>query len=405
MYNYSMSLNSTPSSERIHIGFFGRRNSGKSSLINAITNQNLAIVSDIAGTTTDPVYKAMEILPLGPVTLIDTAGFDDTGKLGNLRTEKTFQVLNKTDIAVFVKDASKTLSIDEENFINTLKEKNIKFIIVHNKCDLTGMPENKEENEIYVSALKNININELKNLIASLNDETINHKRLIGGIINKNEAVVLVTPIDSAAPKGRLILPQQQVIRDLLEAGAITTVVKESEFLQALNTLKFPPKLVITDSQAFEQINKETPENIMLTSFSILFAKYKGVLDTAVKGIKSVENLNDNDTILISEGCTHHRQCDDIGTVKLPNWLKEYSKKNLNFEFSSGTSFPSELSKYKLIIHCGGCMLKEQDVINRYLSAQKANIPITNYGITIAYIKGILKRSLEIFPDLYNSLK
>ncbi len=400
-----MSLNNTPSAERIHIGFFGRRNSGKSSLINAITNQNLSIVSDIAGTTTDPVYKAMEILPLGPVTLIDTAGFDDTGKLGELRTEKTYQVLNKTDIAVFVKDASKTLSQDEENFINSLKEKNIKYIIVHNKCDLTGMPENTTENEIYVSALKNINIYELKNLIASLKDETSNNKRLIGGIIKENESVVLVTPIDSAAPKGRLILPQQQVIRDLLETGAIITVVKESEFVQALNTLKFPPKLVITDSQAFEQINKQTPENIMLTSFSILFAKYKGVLDIAVKGIKSLENLDDNDTILISEGCTHHRQCDDIGTVKLPKWVKEYTKKNLNFEFSSGNTFPSDLSKYKFIIHCGGCMLKEQDVINRYLLSEQSNVPITNYGITIAYIKGILKRSLEIFPNLYDILE
>ncbi|MCD7779503.1 MAG: [FeFe] hydrogenase H-cluster maturation GTPase HydF, partial [Candidatus Gastranaerophilales bacterium] len=396
-----MSLNSTPSSERIQIGFFGKRNAGKSSLINAVTNQNLSIVSEIKGTTTDPVYKAMELLPLGPVTIIDTPGFDDEGELGLLRIEKTKQVLNKVDIALLITEAKEGLCLQDKHLIEAFEEKNIKYIIVYNKSDLINIPEQKKENEIYVSALKNININELKELIAIIYEESPNKVKLIKDLVNPYDTVILVTPIDSAAPKGRLILPQQQVIRDLLEAGAVSIIVRETELTKALNSCPTTPKLVVTDSQAFEKVNKETPSNILLTSFSILFARYKGVLEYAVKGVKALETLNDNDTILISEGCTHHRQCDDIGTVKLPKWIQNYTDKKLIFEFSSGCGFPTDLSKYKMIVHCGSCMLKDREVMYRYKTAKKQNVPISNYGITIAYIHGILKRSIEIFPDLY----
>ncbi|MBQ9245935.1 [bacterium] len=396
-----MSLNSTPSAERINIGFFGRTNSGKSSLINAITNQSLSIVSEIKGTTTDPVYKAMEILPLGPVMLIDTPGFDDESELGKLRIEKTKQVLNKTDIAIIVIDAAQGITQYEQEIIKLVEEKNISYITVYNKVDTINKNVQTKTNEIYTSATQNININELKELIASLSPKSMQNKKLISDIIFPLDSVILVIPIDSSAPKGRLILPQQQVIRDLLEAGAITTVIKETELEQAINSLKNKPKLVITDSQAFKKVNKITPEDIMLTSFSILFARYKGVLEYAVKGVRTIETLEEGDTILISEGCTHHRQCEDIGTVKLPKWIQTYTNKKLNFEFSSGTGFPEELSKYKMIIHCGGCMLKEQEVLNRYKHAQSQNIPVSNYGITIAYLNGILKRSIQIFPDLY----
>ncbi len=399
-----MSLNSTPSAERIQIGFFGRRNAGKSSLINAVTNQNISIVSEIKGTTTDPVQKAMELLPLGAVLIIDTAGFDDTGELGILRTEKTKQVLNKVDIAVLVIDAAAGITGQDKQIISVFEEKNIKYIIAYNKSDLIKIPENKKENEIYVSAANKTNINELKELIAYIYEENPNKQKLIKDLITSDDVVILVTPIDSAAPKGRLILPQQQVIRDLLEAGAVSVVVRETELTNALNSCIKKPKLVVTDSQAFEKVNKETPRDILLTSFSILFARYKGVLDYAVKGVTALGTLKDNDTILISEGCTHHRQCDDIGTVKLPKWIQNYTGKKLNFEFSSGIGFPSDLSKYKMIIHCGSCMLKDKEVLFRYKSAVKQNIPISNYGITIAYIHGILKRSIEIFPDLYKTL-
>jgi [FeFe] hydrogenase H-cluster maturation GTPase HydF len=397
-----MGLNSTPSSERINIAFFGKTNSGKSSLINAVTNQSIAITSDIAGTTTDPVYKAMEILPLGPVNLIDTAGFDDESALGKLRIEKTNAVLTKTDIAVLVTDSSKPLDEKEKQFLQILNDKNIKYIIAFNKADLIEIPKNKEYNEIYVSALKNINIDELKELMASFNNIR-QEKKLISDKITAKDKVILVTPIDSAAPKGRIILPQQQVLRDLLDAGAVTVVVKETELKETLNIIN-SPKLVITDSQVFKKVNAETPENVLLTSFSIIFARYKGVLETAVKGVKALETLKDDDIVLISEGCTHHRQCDDIGTVKLPKWIKNYTGNNINFEYTSGTAFPNDLSKYKMIIHCGGCMLKEQEVLFRYNQAIKQNIPISNYGITIAYINGILKRSVQIFPDIYNLL-
>lgn len=402
-----MSLNSTPSSERIHIGFFGKRNAGKSSLINAITNQNIAIVSEVKGTTTDPVYKAMELLPLGPVAIIDTAGIDDDGELGRLRVEKTKQVLYKVDIAVLVVDSTKGIEKEDNELISLFEERNIKYIIAYNKCDLASIPTFKKDNEIYVSANPKvkININELKELIASTCEEVPKKQILVKDLVSPSDIVVLVTPIDKAAPKGRLILPQQHVIRDLLEAGVITIVVQENELKNALEMCSQKPKLVITDSQVFAKVNRIIPNDIPLTSFSILFARYKGILEYAVKSIKQIEKLNDDDTVLISEGCTHHRQCDDIGSVKLPYWLKNYTGKNLNFEFSSGTTFPNDLSKYKMIIHCGACMLKDTEVLNRYDMAMKKNVPISNYGITIAYINGILKRSVEVFPKIYETLK
>ncbi len=398
-----MSLNSTPSSERIHIGFFGKRNAGKSSLVNAITGQDLAVVSPIKGTTTDPVYKAMELLPIGPVSVIDTPGFDDEGELGSLRIEKTKQVLNKVDIAVLITDSQTGITDIDKELIKIFEDKNIKYIIAYNKMDLIADKTILEpkKNEIYVSAKEKINIYELKELIASLYDGDTNGFKLVRDLVNPNDIVILVTPIDSAAPKGRLILPQQQVLRDLLEADAVSVVVKETELVSALNSCTKKPKMVITDSQAFERVSRETPRDIFITSFSILFARYKGILKEAIKGVKTLEKLNDNDTILISEGCTHHRQCDDIGTVKLPRWIKNYTGKNLNFEFSSGSGFPSDLSKYKLIVHCGACMLKDREVKSRYKQAEENNIPITNYGITIAYINNIIERSIKIFCDIY----
>ena len=401
-----MGLNSTPSSERVHIGFFGRRNAGKSSLVNAVTGQDLAVVSPVKGTTTDPVYKAMELLPIGPVSIVDTPGFDDEGELGRLRIEKTKQVLNKVDIAVLIVDSQTGVNDIDKELIKIFEDKNIIYIIAYNKADLIAeKPELKpEKNEIYVSAKEKTNIYELKELIASLYDGGSNSRKLVKDLVNPNDLVILVTPIDSAAPKGRLILPQQQVIRDLLEADALSVVVKETELVSALNSCSKKPKIVITDSQAFGRVSKETPDDIYLTSFSILFARYKGVLKEAVKSVKMLEKLKDNDTLLISEGCTHHRQCDDIGTVKLPRWIQNYTGRHLNFEFSSGGGFPSDLSKYKLIVHCGACMLKDREVMFRYKQAQESNIPITNYGITIAYINKILERSLRIFPDIHKEL-
>ncbi len=392
-----MSLNSTPSANRIHIAFFGKRNAGKSSLVNAVTNQNLSVVSDVKGTTTDPVYKAMELLPIGPVMIVDTAGIDDEGDLGKLRVEKTKQVLNKTDIAILVKDITEELHEDEIQLIELFKEKNIKYIIAYNKADLINNLKNVSFNEICVSAKNNTNIYELKELIASLYEEKQSKYPLVSDLVKANDIVILVTPIDSAAPKGRLILPQQQVIRELLDIGAIAIVVKETEFKEALNSCSKKPKLVITDSQVFELVSDLTPKDIFLTSFSILFARHKGILFDALNGVKALNLLKDGDTVLISEGCTHHRQCDDIGTVKLPRWISSYTGKNLKFEFSSGTSFPQNLKNYAMIIHCGACMLKEQEVIYRFSLSKKQNIPMTNYGITISQIHGILDRSIEIF--------
>lgn len=395
-----MGLNDTPSANRIHIGFFGKRNSGKSSLVNAVTGQNIAIVSDVKGTTTDPVYKAMELLPMGPVMIIDTPGIDDEGYLGELRVKKTRQVINKTDIAVLVTDAAAGISKEDEELIRLFEEKKIRYIIVYNKADLAEQEQAETDNTICVSAKTGYNVNRLKDRIAAMAVTGEPEKRIVGDLIKPGDFVVLVVPIDKAAPKGRLILPQQQTIRDILDAGATAIVTKETEFRETLETLGKKPRLVITDSQVFSKVSAETPDDIYLTSFSILFARYKGYLDTAVKGVKTLDTLQDGDTVLISEGCTHHRQCEDIGTVKLPRWIRDYTKKQLNFEFTSGTEFPDDLTKYRLVVHCGGCMLNEREMIYRQKCAVDQNVPITNYGILISYIHGILKRSIAIFPHL-----
>lgn len=400
-----MGLNDTPSANRVHIGFFGRRNAGKSSVVNAVTGQELAVVSDVKGTTTDPVYKTMELLPLGPVMIIDTPGFDDEGTLGEMRVKKTKQVLNKTDVAVLVVDSVSGLTACDKELVSLFEDKNIPYVIAYNKSDLLTGDKPKEKNSIYVSALKKQNIYELKEMIGSLvktDDFTL---KIAGDLINKGDFVVLVVPIDSAAPKGRLILPQQQTIRDVLEANAAAIVVKESELKETLNSLGKKPSLVITDSQAFKKVSADTPEDIPLTSFSILMARYKGFLAPALKGAAAIENLGDNSLVLISEGCTHHRQCDDIGTVKLPRWLKEYTGKNIRFETSSGTEFPEELSKYDLIIHCGGCMLNSREVQYRMKCAQDMGVPMTNYGTAIAYMQGILKRSVAMLPGYCDIIK
>ena len=396
-------LNVTPSGERVHIGFFGMRNAGKSSLVNAFTDQQLAIVSDTKGTTTDPVYKAMELLPLGPVMIVDTPGFDDEGELGELRVEKTKQVLNKVDIAILVADSDKGLTLCDKQLIDLFAKRDVPYLIVYNKSDIKEME--KSDNSINVSSLNKTGIKELKNRVASMVKTEDTKLHIVGDIIAPSDFVVLVVPIDSAAPKGRLILPQQQTIRDVLEADATAIVVKENELKETLSNLNKKPSLVITDSQAFKKVSEDTPDDIPLTSFSILMARYKGSLETAVKGVAAIEKLKDGDKILISEGCTHHRQCDDIGTVKIPRWLKAYTGKDLIIETSSGRDFPQELSEYSLIIHCGGCMLNEREIQHRMKCAIDANVPFTNYGITIAYMHGILKRSIEIFPYLLENFE
>lgn len=404
-----MTLNSTPSAERIHIGIFGKRNAGKSSLINALTTQNIAIVSDYKGTTTDPVYKAMELLPLGPVMIIDTPGIDDEGDLGKLRVQKAYQVLNKTDIALIVIDAETGISPEDHRLIEHIQTKNIPYLIVFNKCDVIEdtqqekLINNLSYPYLFVSSLANKNITELKNKLTTLIPET-NTKELVGDLISSGDVIVLVTPIDSAAPKGRLILPQQQVLRNILDNNAIAVVVQEDQLAAALQKMAQPPKLVITDSQAFEHVAQILPASVPLTSFSILFARYKGSLAIAVSGVKALNEIRDNDKILISEGCTHHRQCNDIGTVKLPNWIRSYTKANPQFEFTSGTEFPLDLSPYKMIVHCGACMLNEREVLYRYKCAADQNIPITNYGILIAYMNGILQRSIAPLPDIADLL-
>ena len=402
-----MGLNSTPSSERVHIGIFGKRNAGKSSVINAITNQSLAIVSDIKGTTTDPVSKAMELLPLGPVMIIDTPGLDDVGELGKMRIQKSYQVLNKSDIGILVIDGTFGQTDEDKALINKFKEKNIPYIVVMNKLDLVRKQQNIDENEInsnpntiWVSSTTKENIYELKEMIAKQAPTDEPKFKIVGDLLNPSDFVVLVVPIDKAAPKGRLILPQQQTIRDILEANANAIVVKENELKNTLKNLGKKPKLVITDSQVFSKVSTDTPKDILLTSFSILFARYKGDLKETVKGVKTLEDLKDNDTILISEGCTHHRQCDDIGTVKIPKWITKYTNKKINFEFSTGREFPYDLSKYKMIVHCGGCTLNEREMKYRVKCAQDQNIPFTNYVILIAYTQGILKRTLEPFSDI-----
>lgn len=406
-----MSLNTTPASERVHIGIFGKRNAGKSSLINAITGQNLAIVSETKGTTTDPVYKAMELLPLGPVMIIDTPGIDDEGALGSLRIQKAYQVLNKTDIALLVIDAAIGPSAEDLRLIERINAKKIPLLVVINKCETIDASRKAayqalltDNQPLFVSVKENLNIFELKETIAKTAPVEENKARIIADLLLPSDFVVLVVPIDSAAPKGRLILPQQQTIRDILETDAVAIVVKENELATTLQNLGRRPKLVITDSQVFKKVAAETPAEILLTSFSILFARYKGNLQTAVQGVTALDSLEDGDKILIGEGCTHHRQCDDIGTVKLPRWIKEYTGKNPEFIFTSGTEFPLDLSPYKMIIHCGACMLNEREMQYRIKCAVDQNIPITNYGITIAYINGILKRTVEPFPQIYQLL-
>ena len=406
-----MSLNATPSSERVHIGIFGKRNAGKSSLINAITGQNLAIVSEAKGTTTDPVYKAMELLPLGPVMIIDTPGIDDEGVLGSLRIQKAYQVLNKTDIALVIIDAAVGPSAEDLRLIKRINTKKIPLLIVINKCETINEDKKTAYQALlsngkllFVSAEQKLNIFELKEAIAQTVPADENKAQIVADLLSPSDFVVLVVPIDSAAPKGRLILPQQQTIRDILEADAAAIVVKENELTNTLQNLGKRPKLVITDSQVFKKVAAETPADILLTSFSILFARYKGNLLTAVQGVTAVESLEDGDKILVGEGCTHHRQCDDIGTVKLPRWIKEYTGKNPEFIFTSGTEFPLNLSPYKMIIHCGACMLNEREMQYRIKCAADQNIPFTNYGITIAYINGILKRTVEPFPQIYKLL-
>ncbi len=402
-----MSLNATPSGERVHIGFFGRRNAGKSSVVNAVTGQDLAVVSDTRGTTTDPVSKAMELLPIGPVVIVDTPGIDDEGALGELRVRKTRQVLNKTDVAILVVDSTLGCSEAENELIQIFEEKKIKYLIVYNKCDLLSDEKRLEleKEACLVSATEKIGIYELKEAIGKLAASEGPKQPLVADLVQPNEFVVLVVPIDSAAPKGRLILPQQQTIRDLLEAGAVPIVTRETELKATLEQLGKKPAIVITDSQAFAKVSAETPREIPLTSFSILMARYKGQLRGAVLGAAAIEKLQDGDTVLISEGCTHHRQCDDIGTVKLPRWLREHTGKDLQFQFSSGISFPEELSQYQLIVHCGGCMLNEREMQYRQKCAADQNIPFTNYGIAIAYMQGILQRSIEIFPQLLRDLE
>ena len=398
-----MSLNDTPSGERIHIGFFGRRNAGKSSLVNAITNQELAVVSSVKGTTTDPVYKAMELLPLGPVEIIDTPGFDDVGELGELRVKKTRQILAKTDVAVLVVDGTEGVSGCDKELIQLFREREVPYIVVYNKCDISG-GEVSSENEISVSAAKKLNIEELKEKIGSLAKNAGNERRIIGDLLSPGDMVVLVTPIDGSAPKGRMILPQVQALRDVLDADAEAVFTKETQLAETLSALAAPPKMVVTDSQAFGLVSKIVPEEVPLTSFSILMARYKGFLESAVKGAARIKELRDGDTVLISEGCTHHRQCGDIGSVKLPAWLKKYTGKSLNIELSSGRDFPEDLSGYALVIHCGGCMLNEREMLHRKNIAEAAGVPFTNYGTAIACMNGILKRSLGIFPDLAREL-
>ncbi len=401
-----MGLNETPSADRLHIGFFGKRNAGKSSLVNKITGQELSVVSDVKGTTTDPVYKAMELLPLGPVMIIDTPGIDDEGALGELRVRRTRQVLNKTDIAILIIDAQTGKSATDIELIKLFEEKKIPYLLAYNKADLlTEIPaEQYGQNEIFVSAVTGLNIETIKNIISKIVPTEDSKLRIVGDIIHPSDFVILVVPIDKAAPKGRLILPQQQTIRDILEADGTAIVVKEYELKETLENLGKKPSLVITDSQVFAKVSADTPKDIPLTSFSILFARYKGLLLEAVKGVAVLEQLKEGDRILICEGCTHHRQCDDIGTVKLPRWIKNYTGKEFQFEFTSGGQFPEDLSPYQLIVHCGGCMLTEREVKYRQKCSVDQGIPITNYGILIAYMQGILRRSLEIFPSILQEI-
>lgn len=404
-----MGMNQTPASERVHISFFGKRNAGKSSVINAVTGQDLAIVSSVMGTTTDPVYKSMELLPLGPVVVIDTPGIDDEGELGALRVRKSYQVLNKTDIAILVVDSTTGKGEEEFALLHKFHEKHIPYLVVYNKIDLLSVEEIKNlamsvrAGEVLASAADGMNIQELKEKIATLKPEDTHQYPLIQDLIEPLDLVILVVPIDKAAPKGRLILPQQQTIRDILERGALSLVVRDTELKSTLDHFLAQgvcPKLVVTDSQAFARVSKDVPENITLTSFSILFARYKGELETQLKGVAALSSIEDGDHILIAEGCTHHRQCGDIGTCKMPEWIRNYTGKEPVFEFTSGTEFPDDVSSYKMVLHCGGCMLNEREMKYRIACCQDQGVPITNYGILIAQVTGILKRSLGPFPKM-----
>ncbi|MCI9492255.1 MAG: [FeFe] hydrogenase H-cluster maturation GTPase HydF [Lachnospiraceae bacterium] len=409
-----MSLNSTPFAERVHIGFFGKRNAGKSSVVNAVAGQELAVVSEVSGTTTDPVQKAMELLPVGPVVIIDTPGIDDEGALGELRVRKTRQILNKTDVAVLVVDQAAGFTSVEQELAGLFQEKGIPYLVAVNKADLQGTKEALEQTGgmwmengqqwIQVSAKTGFQIQELKERIAGLVSQEGPSRRIIGDLLHPGDFVVLVTPIDNAAPKGRLILPQQQTIRDILDSDAVAITVKENELKGVLQQLGKKPAMVVTDSQVFAKVSADTPKDLPLTSFSILFARYKGNLQAAVHGAAAIELLEDGDKVLISEGCTHHRQCDDIGSVKLPRWLKEYTNKQIQVSLSSGMEFPEDLSGYKLVVHCGGCMLNEREMKYRVKCAMDQGVPMTNYGTAIAYMKGILRRSVELFPEALREL-
>lgn len=399
-----MSLQNTPSGERLHIGFFGLRNAGKSSVVNAVTNQNLSVVSDVLGTTTDPVKKAMELLPLGPVVIIDTPGLDDEGVLGEMRVQKAKEVLAHTDIAVLVVDSQKGMGELDLELLGIFKEKKLPYIVAYNKLDLVEYKANLKDNELYVSAQTGENIDALKELIAKLSKNLKESKPIVSDLIEKDDIIVLVIPIDEAAPKGRLILPQQMVMRDILDHHAMCICTQVAELDKTLKSLSRKPKLVITDSQAFGSVAKIVPDNITLTSFSILMARYKGDLKELINGASMLGHLKDNDKVLIAEGCTHHRQCNDIGTVKMPAWIENFSKSKPQFSFTSGGTFPDDLNEYKLIVHCGGCMLNEKEMKHRMQKANAQSVPIVNYGIAIAHMHGILKRSLEPFPDILKLL-
>lgn len=399
-----MGLSETASADRLHIGFFGMRNAGKSSLVNAITGQNISVVSDVLGTTTDPVKKAMELLPLGPVMIIDTPGIDDVGELGKKRVETAKITLRRTDIAVLVVDCARGVGNEDKELIAEFKKREIPFIIAYNKCDLAGKREALLENEIYVSAVSGKGIAEIKELLGKFSKALDNPRILVRDLLATGDLVVLVTPIDESAPKGRIILPQQMTLRDILDAHATAIICQDTELEATLSSLSKKPRMVITDSQVFGKVARIVPSDIPLTSFSILMARYKGDLFSLIEGVKSLSELKDGDPVLISEGCTHHRQCNDIGTVKMPGWIEKFSGVKPEYHFSSGNDFPSELSKYRVIIHCGGCMINEAEMKHRMKCAHEAGIPIVNYGIAIAAMNGILKRSLELFPDVLKLL-
>lgn len=395
-----MSLNETVSAERPHIAFFGMRNAGKSSLVNAVTGQQLAVVSDVKGTTTDPVKKAMELLPLGPVVIIDTPGLDDEGELGALRVQKAREVLAKTDIAVLVVDAGTGPSPQDQELLALFQERKLPHIAAYNKADLLSQRPSLPENSLYVSAKTGENVHQLKEKLGALVGKTANQKAIVSDLLSPGEMAVLVTPIDAAAPKGRMILPQQQTMRDLLDAHCAFAVCQPEELAGTLARLAVKPKVVVTDSQAFGRVAKDVPAGVLLTSFSILFARYKGSLPVLTQGAAALSRLKEGDQVLISEGCTHHRQCGDIGTVKLPGWIEDFTHCKPRYRFTSGGEFPEDLGEYKLVVHCGGCMLNEAEMQSRVRRAERAGVPIVNYGIAIAQMHGILRRSLEAFPEI-----